>query len=84
MKFMLCYDIHRPGKGYHALYDELGKFKAKKVLESQWVFRRTNTNAAGLRDHFKQFIDSNDRLLVVDLSNGNWASFNSMVSINDV
>ena len=58
----------------------------KKVayLQSQWVFRRTNTDAARLRDHFKKFLDNNDRLLVVCLNNTDWAGLNLMNKISQI
>ena len=38
--------------------------------------------AAQLRDHLKQYIDSNDRLLVTEM--GDWATYNALVKINDI
>jgi hypothetical protein len=45
-----------------------------EVLESTWCFNRINTDTAGLRDHFKQFVDGDDGILVSKCSS--WASFN--------
>lgn len=54
MRYMISYDLRNPGRNYQTLYDELESFKAKPVLESQWVFRRYNITAQGLRDYFRQ------------------------------
>lgn len=85
MKYMICYDLQRPIQDYPTLYRVLiENFNAKRVLESQWVFRRINTNAAGLRDYFKNFLDSNDRLLIVSLDNFEWAGWNLVSKISEL
>lgn len=76
MRYVISYDLLKPGQKYDALWKELERLKAKRVLESQWAVRRTNTNAEKLRDHFKIFIDSNDRILVVCVDNDDWAGWN--------
>jgi hypothetical protein len=70
--YFMEYDL-RKQKNYQALYDELARFKAIRVLESLWCFNRFETNAGGLRDHFRQFIDSDDGIIVSEVSD--WASF---------
>ena len=82
MKYLLSYDLNKPGQNYQKLWTELAEFDAKRILESQWAFRRINTSAAGLRDHFKQFIDNNDRLLVVSLDSDDWAGWRLMHKIS--
>lgn len=72
-KYFLSYDLIKQ-KDYKKLYDELEKFSAIRVLESVWVFKKDNTTAEVLRDHFRQFIDSDDRLLVIQ--SADWASWN--------
>lgn len=54
------------------MYAELDKFKAVRVLESTWCFNRMSTSAADLRNHFKQYIDSDDGLIVSEVRA--WAS----------
>ena len=69
--FFLTYDL-RKQRNYQTLYDELGKFNAVRILESSWCFKRINTNSGGLRDHFSQFIDADDGLIVSEVIE--WAS----------
>ena len=76
MKYVLSYDLISPGQDYQKLWDELASFNAYRVLESQWTFDRINTNASGLRNHFQQFIDTNDRLLIICLDSADWAAYN--------
>lgn len=70
MHFLLSYDLVTPGRDYSRLLDTLHSFGAVRVLASQWTFTRYQTDAAGLTRYFRQFIDTNDRLLVVELTGG--------------
>jgi hypothetical protein len=70
--YFLDYDL-RKARNYQMLYDELATFKAVRVLESSWCFNRFSTNCAGLRDHFQQFIDADDGLSVVEVTE--WATY---------
>lgn len=79
--FFLSYDL-RKSRNYQPLYDELKKFDAVRILESQWCFKRINTSAKGLRDHFSQFIDSDDGLCVSEV-NG-WATRKTDGTPNDL
>ena len=77
--FFLSYDL-RNKRDYQPLYDELKKFNAVRMLEACWCFKRINTNAKGLRDYFKQFVDGDDGLLVSQVAEVDgvpqWAGLN--------
>ena len=79
--FFLDYDL-RKSRNYQPLYDELARFKAVRILESSWCFNRVNTNCKGLRDHFKQFIDSDDGLSVAEVTD--WATYKAIGTPNDL
>jgi hypothetical protein len=79
--FFLDYDL-RKSRNYQALYDELARFKAVRILESSWCFNRVNTNCKGLRDHFKQFIDSDDGLSVAEVTD--WATYKALGTPSDL
>ncbi len=64
--YFISYDL-RNNRDYQTLYNELGKFNAIRILESMWCFKKLNTNAGSLRDHFKSFIDSDDGLMVSEV-----------------
>jgi hypothetical protein len=72
--YFIDYDL-RNSRDYQKLYDELEKFDAVRVLESQWAFKRDETSTAELRDHFKQFIDSDDGLSII--KSAGWATLNA-------
>jgi len=80
--YFLSYDLRKPQRNYQPLYDKLGEYKAVRVLESLWCFNRYNTSASGLRDHFKQFVDSNDGLCVTEASD--WATLNALATPKDL
>jgi hypothetical protein len=67
--FSISYDLLKPGKDYTALYARLRTLGAKRVLYSQWMLK-SHLTAVQLRDDIKAFIDSNDRLLVIDVTTG--------------
>lgn len=79
--YFISYDL-RKGRDYQKLYDALKNFGAIQILESTWCFRRANTSVARLRDYFKQFIDSDDGLLVDESTN--WATYNTNGTPNDL
>jgi len=79
--YFLDYDL-RQERGYQKLYDELAKFNAVRLLESAWCFKRVNTTAAKLRDHFKGFIDANDGLAITEVTD--WATYGTLGTPNDL
>ena len=72
--YFITYDL-RNDRDYQKLYDELKLYNAINVLESTWCFKKANTNASDLRDHFKKFIDPDDGILINESSN--WATYNT-------
>ena len=80
-KWLISYDLNVPGQNYKGIDKELVRLGAARVLYSQWVLA-SSSSAAELRDYFKNFLDSNDRLLVSSLQD--WAAWNAMIDINKV
>jgi len=68
--FMSC-DL-RKQQDYQPLYDELKKIQAVKIMESTYCFNMHNTSCAVLMDHFKEFIDYEDGVIVYAVAN--WTS----------
>ena len=85
--YLLSYDLCNE-KDYQKLYTELSYYKAISVLESVWCLKRSNTNAEELRDHFRKFIDNNDRLFVAEITDSNrfdqWASYRALGNPNNL
>lgn len=79
--FFIDYDL-RKARDYQPLYDELARLKAVRVLESCWCFKRVNTTCKALREHFRKFVDADDGLSVVEVTD--WATWNAVRTPNDL
>ena len=68
MLYLVSYDI-RKDKNRNVVIAKLKSMKAKKVLKSQWILGKKNTNANKLRSLFRRLIDQKkDRLFVNSLN----------------
>jgi hypothetical protein len=74
--FKISYDLRRPGKDYSRLYAALRKLGATRVLLSEWATKIDRVTATEVRDALLPFIDTNDRLVVVAISD--WATWNGI------
>ena len=72
--YFLEYDL-RKQRDYKKLTDELVNFGAVRILKSLWCFKRVNTTSEKLRNHFMQFVDKDDGLIVAEVND--WASINT-------
>lgn len=66
-KYLISYDLDKPGQEYHPLIARLRELRAQKVLYSEWLLRSTSS-AREIRDDLKRLIDGNDMLFVVALT----------------
>ena len=66
-KYLISYDLDKPGQDYPRLIRELERLGAIRILYSEWIFQSTSS-AVQIRDWLTSFIDSNDMLLVVALT----------------
>ncbi|WP_193452110.1 hypothetical protein [Pseudomonas nitroreducens] len=69
--YFLEYDL-RKQRNYEKLYAELQRLGAVRILKSLWCFKYQTASSVALRDHFRNFIDSDDGLIVAEVSD--WAS----------
>ncbi len=81
MKYLISYDLDKPGQNYTGLISDLQRSGAVRVLKSAWVIN-TSWSAVQIRDWVKQRTDSNDRVVVTELDN--WAAHNPMAKISEV
>ncbi len=71
--YMICYDLNAPNQNYNLLYDAIRSYGAWwHHLDSLWIIK-TQSTATEIRDNLRQFIDSNDSLLVTHFGSS-WAS----------
>lgn len=80
---LVGYDLLKPGKDYAKLIEKLKGYGGWwHNLDSTWLIRTTKT-ASQVRDELKSYIDTNDRVLVLDVTGDNWATFGFAKSAND-
>lgn len=71
--FFVDYDL-RGDRDYQTLYDELNRLHGIRVLESLWSLKlNDNTDCELVRDHLKQFIDSDDGIIVSEVRAYAWS-----------
>jgi len=79
--YFVEYDL-RKTRNYQPFWDELARFSAVRVLRSLWCFKRGETSAGGLRDYFKRYIDADDGLCVMEVTD--WGTYNTEKTPNDL
>lgn len=85
MRTMLIgYDLNKKGQDYDGLIDKIKKIAGDTWwhgLDSTWLLRTTK-NAETLRDELLPYIDTNDELLVIDITGDEkaWYGFNKACS----
>jgi CRISPR-associated endonuclease Cas2 len=76
----VSYDLNTPGQNYPAIQKRLEQLGAKRIQYSHWMLKSSMT-ASQLRDDLRLHIDTNDRLLVVDVTNAPMAWHNLQIEI---
>lgn len=75
---LVSYDLMAPGKDYDKLWSHLRAYPDYiKPLESVWLIK-TALSAEEVRNKVKLYIDSNDRLLVVNVT-GDSAAWQNLI-----
>lgn len=70
---MIGYDLSRPGQDYGDLIESIKQAGAWwHHLDSTWLVK-TSLNASAMRDRLGAYLDSDDELLVLDVSGDGWA-----------
>jgi hypothetical protein len=65
---MVGYDLNRPGQEYAELIEKLKSYpKWWHYLDSTWLIKANLTHIQ-LRDQLTPYLDTNDELLVIDVS----------------
>jgi len=74
--YLISYDLlnHETFDRYETLIDKLKLLGARRLLSSEWILRSWHPSEH-IRDFLVQFIHTNDRLLVSEISTSNWASW---------
>lgn len=63
--YIVMYDLCQPGRNYEGLYTALKSYiRWGRITESTWAVV-SESSATEIRDHLLNFVDSNDRLMVI-------------------
>lgn len=66
-KYVINYDLRKPGRNYDDLYKTLNSYDNIHPMESCWIIKSFNSTSY-IRDHLKTKIDTNDKLFVSELN----------------
>ena len=66
-RYLISYDLMAPGKNYDNLWAALREIRAVRILESEWLVQRLNTDPLGLANYCLQHMDGNDRIFVTEV-----------------
>ena len=84
MQYAISYDLVAPGRDYQRLYNELSRLGGERILLSQWVVNLADTSARSLLTHLRQYVDTNDRLMVTCLDSSDWAGVNLLADVSKI
>lgn len=73
---MVGYDLNKPGKDYTSLIQAIKDISGTwwHHLDSTWFVVTTKTTTE-VRDMLAKFVDGNDEVLVVNVSDDGWSSW---------
>jgi hypothetical protein len=78
----ISYDLSKPDRDYDRLFKAIKSLGSWcHPLKSMWVVK-TNLTVGQIRDRLKSVVDSDDHLLVTEMT-GAWASYNVEAVVTD-
>lgn len=83
--FALAYDLVKERKGtfdYQPLWNELERLGGHRTQLSLWLVNLNNTPKEVV-DHFKQYVDGDDRIFVSRMHRGDYHYANAISGTND-
>ncbi|WP_144680301.1 hypothetical protein [Cellulosimicrobium sp. TH-20] len=74
---LVTYDLNTPGQDYTVLHKAIKEAGASwcRPLESTWIVGGYGITASGVKATLLPLIDSNDRLLVVDITGDSYSGW---------
>ncbi len=79
--YIISYDLCQPNRDYESLYKALKSFSMwGRLTESTWAVI-SNKNCVEVRDYILQFIDDDDRLIVI--LSGRSAAWGNVITDNN-
>jgi hypothetical protein len=83
--YIVTYELGHPAEfgDYEYFHAELGRARALKVLRDVWVVRSA-LKAEAIRDALAKFVHRDDRVLVAEISERNWAAWKVLGEISEI
>lgn len=79
--YIISYDLCKPGKDYTSLFQAIKAYQYwGRLTETTWAVV-TPYNSVEIRDSLLQYIDDNDRLIVIQ--SGKFAAWTKVMASND-
>lgn len=80
--YVVTYDLRKEetSEDYKTLIDEIERLGGHRYQKSAWLLNLSNT-AKEAHDHFKKFVDENDRLWFSEFTSKHW--YTAMTGTND-
>jgi hypothetical protein len=69
-KYIITYDLNKPGQDYDSLIDAIKSYDNAYVLKSAW-FVKTSRSSSEIYNHLGSFIDKTDRIFIAEIT-ANW------------
>lgn len=80
MKYLITYDLNKPGQDYPKLFDMIKSFGTWcHALQNTW-FISSSYDSEQMRDALIEVVDSSDKIFVTKLSD--WSSYNMIPESN--
>ena len=82
---LVSYDLikEESSEDYKALIDKIKSYGSwAKPLESFWLIK-TEKSASEMRDELRSVTDSNDEIVVLNVTGDNWATFGISKEVTD-
>lgn len=83
--YIISYDLLGPETrgDYVRLIEHIKSYTYwAKPLKSVW-FIKTSKSVSEVRTDMKIFLDTNDKLVILDVTNTNWATYNIVTNVGD-
>ena len=82
--FLITYDLSGPGRNYSALIEAIKRISGTwaRPVQSTWIVVG-NITPIKIRETLKEYLDGNDKLLVLEVSATNWAALNTAPDVSD-
>jgi len=67
MKYLITYDLNRPGQDYEDLINAIKVYENIHVMQSVW-FISTDEKAEEIYQYFKNYLDKNDNIFICEIN----------------